>query len=143
MRTLFAVVVIAILGVAAAAQSTGVPLKPGRYAITSTTDSGGHTGVPGTSGEHCIPAPEMADPENAFDPAAYATNRKNTECHVVNFSKNGNTITYDVQCPRALTQVELTLSGDTFKGTRTIRPRAGAAIRMVVHIQGHRAGDCR
>jgi hypothetical protein len=142
MRILFAASAIAVLAVGLMAQSADVPLRPGRYAITSTSGMTGQVAQPGTSGEHCITAEDMKDPENAFSPSVYATNRKNTECHVANFSRSGDKITYDVQCPRALTQVEVTLSGDAFQGSRTVRPRAGAAVRSVTRIQGKRTGDC-
>jgi hypothetical protein len=142
MRMLFAVSAIAVLAAGVMAQSADVPLRPGRYAITSSLEMTGQTTQPGTSGEHCITVEDMKDPENAFSPAVYATNRKNTECRVANFSRNGNKISYDVQCARALTQVEVTLSGDTFQGSRTVRPRAGAAARSVTRIEGKRTGDC-
>ncbi len=142
MRAIVSALAVGILAVAAIAQSTDVPLKPGRYAITSSSGMAGQPAQSGTSGEHCISADDMKDPENVFSPSVYATNRKNTECRVQNFSKDGGKISYDVQCPRALTQVEVTLSGATFQGSRTVRPRVGAAIRSVVKIQGKRTGDC-
>ena len=142
MRILFAASAIAVMSVAAMAQSTDVPLRSGRYSITSALEMAGQATQPGTSGEHCITAEDMKDPENAFSPAVYGTNRKNTECRVANFSRNGNKISYDVQCARALTQVEVTLSGETFQGSRTVRPRAGAAARSVTKIEGKRTGDC-
>jgi Protein of unknown function (DUF3617) len=142
MRTFLAASAIGVLAFAAAAQSTDVPLRPGTYSITSSTQTGGQAAQPGTSGTHCISVADMKDPENTFDPAVYATNRKSTECHVVNFSKDGDKISYDVQCPRALTSVEVTLTGDSFHGSRTVRPRAGAAIRFVTKIEGKRTGNC-
>lgn len=142
MRMVFATLAACVWAGAAIAQSTDVPLKPGRYSIRSSSEVMGQAAQPGTSGEHCIRPEDMQDPENVFSPSAYAANRKNTECRVENFSKNGDRISYDVHCPRALTQVEVSLSGTTFQGSRTIRPRAGAAIRSVVKIQGRRSGDC-
>ena len=142
MRTFLVASVFGVLVLAAAAQSTDVPLKPGMYSITSASSSPGQAAQPSTSGAHCIPAEDMKDPENAFSPSVYATNRKNTECRVVNYSRSGNKISYDVQCPRALTTVEVTLAGDTFRGSRTVRPRAGAAVRSVASIEGKRTGNC-
>lgn len=142
MRILFAMSAMCALVVAVWAQTTDVPLKPGMYSITSALGMAGQPAQPGTSGAHCIPADDMKDPENAFSPSVYATNRKNTECRVVNYSRSGNKISYDVQCPRALTSVEVTLTGDTFRGTRTVRPRAGAAVRSVTTIEGKRTGNC-
>lgn len=142
MRMAFAAVAAGVLAVAAIAQLTGVPLKPGRYSITSSSEVTGQPAQPGTSGEHCIRPEDMQDPENVFSPSVYATNRKNTECRVENYSKSGDRISYDVHCPRAFTQVEVSLSGTTFQGSRTVRPRAGAAIRSVVKIQGRLTGDC-
>lgn len=142
MKMPFVATAIGVLAFAAAAQSTDLPLKPGMYSITSASEAGGQAAQSGTSGQHCITAEDMKDPENAFSPSVYATNRKNTECRVVNFSRNGNEITYDVQCPRALTTVEVTLTGDTFHGSRTVRPRASAAVRSVTKIEGKRTGNC-
>jgi Protein of unknown function (DUF3617) len=142
MRMFLAALTIGGLAFAAAAQSTDVPLKQGMYSITSATGSPGQAAQPGTSGAHCITADDMKDPENAFSPSVYATNRKNTECRVVNYSRSGDKISYDVQCPRALTSVEVTLAGDTFRGTRTVRPRAGAVVRSVTSIEGKRTGSC-
>jgi hypothetical protein len=142
MRILFAASATCLLVVAVGAQTTDAPLKPGMYSVTSSTGMTGQAAQPGTSGVHCISAEDMKDPENAFSPSVYATNRKNTECRVVNFSRNGDKISYDVQCPRALTTVEVALAGDTFRGSRTVRPRAGAAVRSVTQIEGKRTGSC-
>jgi len=142
MRIFFVACAFGVVAFAAVAQTTDVPLKPGMYSITSASGTAGQAAQPGTSGAHCISADDMKDPENAFSPSVYATNRKNTECHVANYSRSGNKISYDVQCPRALTTVEVTLTGDTFRGTRTVRPRAGAAVRSVTSIEGKRTGNC-
>ena len=142
MRMFLSVSAIVVLSIATVAQSTDVPLRPGTYSISSSTETRGQAAQPGTSGSHCIMAADIKDPENAFDPAVYATNRKSSECRVVNFSKDGDKISYDVQCPRALTSVEVTLTGDSFHGSRTVRPRAGAAIRFVTKIEGKRTGNC-
>lgn len=142
MRTILVASAFGVLIFAAAAQTTDVPLKQGMYSITSSTGSPGQAAQPGTSGQHCISGNDMKDPENVFSPAVYATNRTSSECHVVNYSRSGNKISYDVQCPRALTTVEVTLTGDTFRGTRTVRPRAGAAVRSVTSIEGKRTGSC-
>ncbi len=147
MKSLFIVCAVAALALAAMvqaiAQETGVALRPGRYSITSTSQSPGQPAGPGTSGEHCISAADMKDPENVFDPAVHATSRKNDTCHVTNFSRNGDVISYDLQCPRAFVHIEATLSGDSFKGSRTVKPRPGAATRVTYNFQGKRVGDCR
>jgi hypothetical protein len=142
MKTFLVASAFGVLALAAVAQTTDVPLKPGMYSITSSTGSPGQAAQPSTSGQHCISGNDMKDPENVFSPAVYATNRTSTQCRVENFSRSGNKISYDVQCPRALTQVEVTLAGDTFQGSRTVRPRAGAAVRSVTRIEGKRTGDC-
>lgn len=142
MRTLFVACTFAALSYAALAQSTDLPLRPGHYSVTSTSQNPGQAAGPGNGGQHCLTAADMKDPEVVFDPAFYATNRKNDTCHVTNFSRNGSSITYDVQCPRAFVHVEATISGDTFKGSRVVKPRPGAATRVTYTFEGKRTGEC-
>lgn len=142
MRHTLAVCVLAIFAAVAIAQSVGLPLKPGRYSVTSTSQTPGQAAGPGTSGQRCVGAADMKDPENLFDPAVVATSRRNAACKVQNFSRDGNSISYDVQCPRAFVHVEATLSADSFKGSRDVKPRPGAATRVIYAFQGKRVGDC-
>lgn len=142
MRPILAFCLLAAFSAVAIAQSVDLPLKPGRYSVTSTSQTPGQAAGPGTSGQRCVSAADMKDPENLFDPAVVATSRGNEACKVQNFSRDGNSISYDVQCPRAFVRVEATLSGDSYKGSRDVKPRPGAATRVIYAFQGKRVGDC-
>jgi hypothetical protein len=141
--SLLAAMVAAALTAVTTAQSIDLPLTPGIYSVTSTSQTPGQAAGPGTSGQHCVNAADMKDPENLFDPAVVATSRRNEACKVQNFSRDGNSITYDVQCPRAFIHVEAKLSGNSYAGTRDVKPRPGAATRVIYAFQGKRVGDCR
>jgi uncharacterized protein DUF3617 len=143
MRPIHALSLLATFAAVTTGQSVDLPLKPGIYSVTSTSQTPGQPASPGTSGQHCVSAADMKDPENVFDPAVVATSRRNEACKVQNFSRDANSIAYDVQCPRAFVHVEAKLSANSYTGTRDVKPRPGAATRVIYAFQGKRVGDCR
>ena len=63
-------------------------------------------------------------------------------CTTSNFARNGNTATWDTVCTGQQSMMghgEITLSGDTYKGTIKL---SGNGFAMTIELEGKKLGDC-
>lgn len=121
-----------------------VPLKPGRYVITQSIEMNGQrAGEPAKSSPRCLTAADMKDVENVFSPYSYMALGRNARCQVTNLSVSGGTFIYDLECPRSTDHVQVTVSGDSFRETRSAKGKTSTAVSMMTKVDGTRVGECR
>ncbi len=110
---------------------------------TSVEMNGRPLGGPTKSNPRCLKAEDMKDPENVFSPNAYSPFGRNKSCQVKNLVSSGTRFTYVLECPLSTDHIEVTLSGDSFKETRSATEKSGrGGVTTVTKVDGGRVGDC-
>jgi hypothetical protein len=143
MKTVAAVAAVLFFCTFALAAPTGVPLKPGNYAITYTMEMNGQSlGEAAKAGPRCLRPEDMSDPESVFSQNAYNGMGRNPQCKVTNLSSTGGKFSYDLVCPRSTDHVEAIISGESFKATRSAKGKTARAASVVTKVEGRRVGDC-
>ncbi len=125
------------------AAPTDVPLKPGKYAIRYTMEMNGQSlGEEAKAGPRCLKAADMSDFESVFSQNAYNGMGRNPQCKVTNLSSGGGKFAYDLECPRSTDHVEATVSGDSFRVTRSAKGATARSASVVTKVEGRRVGEC-
>jgi uncharacterized protein DUF3617 len=146
MKTILTVTAVLLTGWIGVALPADVPLKPGSYVITSSVEMNGRgIGTPNKSRPRCLKAEDMKDVENVFSPNSYSALGRNKKCQVTNLVASATKFTYVLDCPLTTDHIEVTVSGDSFKETRSAAGKSGGgrSITTVTKVDGSRVGDCK
>lgn len=110
--------------------------KPGKYEITSKMEMPGMS-MPAQTITQCL-TQENPIPDESMG---------NQGCEIIDMQKNGNTLTWTVECSqegqKVTTTGKMTYSEDSFTGTMTMKmgPQAGN-MTMQTQMTGKRIGAC-
>jgi hypothetical protein len=127
----------------ASAIATEVPLRPGQYLLTVTSQVQGERPSQSRSGTRCITESDLGNPEAVFSDQIAATRKGEAPCFVKELKNADGKISYDAECANRRVHVEGGLSGTEFSVVRMVRPKASPRILLKFVVSGKRTGDCR
>lgn len=123
------------------ALAESLPLTPGFYDVTATMSVSGKP----EHRDRCVTPDHVTSPEAVLN---YAFARKFTplpDHKVVNYSVQGEHLSYDVETPHSLIHVEGTMSTTEFSVVRTNKSKSGKTlpVPITLTLTGKRTGDCK
>lgn len=140
---LLSYVIVGALCAGAPVRAESVPLKPGEYQVTASTESSsGEAGKPDTH-SRCVREEHLANPDAVFNYYALNGFNPNPANKVMNVSIQGGTVSYDLEGNYAITRVEGTISSTGFSVVRKATPKGDMALSVTMKVDGKRTGDCR
>ncbi len=140
---LLSYVIVGALCAGAPVRAESVPLKPGEYQVTASTESSsGEAGKPDTH-SRCVREEHLANPDAVFNYYALNGFNPNPANRVLNVSIQGGTVSYDLEGNYAITRVEGTISSTGFSVVRKATPKGDMALSVTMKVDGKRTGDCR
>lgn len=136
---------VAISGIAARA-SEPIPLRPGRYSVTTVMSVNGKKMAPAMK-RRCITSVDLQDPERIFNDGFLNNFRPDPNCTERNLKINGNKISYDEECAKptisaCTVHVEATVSETEYSAVRSVKAKSPRAPSMDYAISAKRAGAC-
>ena len=115
--------------------SFALDFNPGEYQITSQVKM---PGIPAQTTTECVSEQDTIPKSDS----------SGQDCEIHNMEQKGNVITWEMECnqegQKITSQGEMIYSGDSFKGTITVKmgPQAGNMV-MTTEITGKRTGSCK
>jgi len=132
--------ILAILGLAAAAQPPRNPMRPGRWEISMQMEMPGMPmKMPAQKVVQCITREQLDNPGGGVP--AGPEGEKNP-CKVSNYNVDGNKVTWTMACPepQAMTgSGEIIVNGDSYTGTMKMTSAQGD---MTMRYTAKRLGEC-
>ncbi len=136
---LLAAVVWCVAAVALAAQAQ---MRPGMWEIAVQVQMPGAPPMPEMKLNQCVTAEQLQKGPSAVLPNPTGA-AGSSECKVTDTKTTGNTVTWSVACtgePPMTGSGELTLEGDTYKGTMTMNM---SGMQMPMKLAAKRVGECK
>ena len=115
--------------------SFALDFNPGEYQITTKVKM---PGIPAQITTECVSEQDLIPKSDS----------SGQDCEIHNMEQKGNVITWEMECnqegQKMTSQGEMIYSGDSFKGTITVKmgPQAGNMV-MTTEISGKRTGSCK
>lgn len=115
--------------------SFALDFNPGEYQITTKVKM---PGIPAQITTECVSEQDLIPKSDS----------SGQDCEIHNMEQKGNVITWEMECnqegQKMTSQGEMIYSGDSFKGTITVKmgPQAGNMV-MTTEISGKRTGNCK
>lgn len=115
--------------------SFALDFNPGEYQITTKVKM---PGIPAQITTECVSEQDLIPKSDS----------SGQDCEIHNMEQKGNVITWEMECnqegQKMTSQGEMIYSGDSFKGTITVKmgPQAGNMV-MTTEITGKRTGSCK
>jgi hypothetical protein len=131
--------VLVLWSVSAMAES--LPLTPGFYEVTATMSTSGKPELR----TRCVTAEHLSNPEAVLNYAFAQKFRPLPDHKVINFTLQGDKISYEVDTPFSLIRVEGTISGTEFSVVRSNTSKSGKVlpVPMTLTLTGKRTKDCK
>ena len=124
-----------------AALAEPLPLTPGHYAVTAKMSTSNEP----ESRDRCVTPDHLTSPEAVLN---YAFTKKFTPFPgqtIMNYSIQGEKLSYDVDTPFSITHVEGTVSATEFSVMRSNKSKSGkmSPVPITLMLTGKRTGDCK
>ena len=136
MRRVLPFVCVIALGITVAAQPAKSPQKPGKWQIKMEMEMPGMPmKMPPITTEVCLTEADLADPQKAVP------NDPKSDCKVGEYNVKGNTVTWNVECPKQNTKGdgEITFTDDSYTGRMNM---AMGERKMSMKYTGKWLGTC-
>ena len=140
MRAHIMLALLSTLLVAGNSYASGIPIEPGQWEMKSTMTMSMMPQPQVTVNMECIE-------EDFLDPETFNKDQE-SECGVVNVTTDGNTASWDIDCPiengaKLEGSWEMTSNGDTLTGKGNMSTEiAGQKVGFDMSWEGKRIGDC-
>ena len=127
---------------AAAAFTSDVDLRTGKYAVTVTYEVQGERQNQSRTAMRCIRQNDLSDPENIFTDRIATAAKPEEACSVRGLKSGDGKISYDADCSNRTVHVEGELSAAGFSVVRTVTPKASAGVSLKFTVRGKWLGRC-
>lgn len=126
-----------VLSSAATAMASQSPQKPGKWKLKMEMEMPGMpVKLPPMTFEVCLTEEDLKDPQKSVP------NDPKSDCKVGDYSVEGNTVSWTVDCPKQDMKGsgEITYSGDTYKGAMKMNM---GGQEMTTKYSGQWVGECK
>ena len=137
LRKLLVISVVLLTSLSTSIAGSGPNMQEGKWEVTTRMEMPGmSTSMPAVTSTQCLTKKDFV-PQGS---------QQGQECKVTETKVDGNTVTWTVKCSGQGGEVtgtgRMTYSGSSYKGTiEMIMTQSN--MKMIIHINGHRIGDCK
>jgi len=137
LRKLLVISVVLLTSLSTSIAGSGPNMQEGKWEVTTRMEMPGmSTSMPEVTSTQCMTKKDFV-PQGS---------QQGQECKVTETKVDGNTVTWTVKCSGQGGEVtgtgRMTYSGSSYKGTiEMIMTQSN--MKMIIHINGHRIGDCK
>ena len=137
LRKLLVISVVLLTSLSTSIAGSGPNMQEGKWEVTTRMEMPGmSTSMPAVTSTQCLTKKDFV-PQGS---------QQGQECKITKTKVDGNTVTWTVKCSGQGGEVtgtgRMTYSGSSYKGTiEMIMTQSN--MKMIIHINGHRIGDCK
>ena len=137
LRKLLVISVVLLTSLSTSIAGSGPNMQEGKWEVTTRMEMPGTSmSMPAVTSTQCLTKKDFV-PQGS---------QQGQECKITKTKVDGNTVTWTVKCSGQGGEVtgtgRMTYSGSSYKGTIEMT-MAQSNMEMIIHINGHRIGDCK